>query len=87
MQAIDAQSVEDAVAADPYDAVASGWLGHLLSLTNHHAEAVAELDRALEIDSDSAPPVLFMAAQANMVAGDTAKAKSSAMILLMAIQV
>jgi tetratricopeptide (TPR) repeat protein len=36
---------------------------------------VAEADRALEIDSDSAPPVLFMAVQANMVAGDTAKAK------------
>ena len=53
----------------------SGWFGHLLSLTNHHAEAVAEADRALEIDSDSAPPVLFMAVQANMVAGDTAKAK------------
>jgi TolB-like protein/Tfp pilus assembly protein PilF/tRNA A-37 threonylcarbamoyl transferase component Bud32 len=62
-------------AADPYDAVASGWLGHLLSLTNHHDSALAELDRALEIDSDSAPPVLFMAVQANMVAGDTAKAR------------
>jgi TolB-like protein/Tfp pilus assembly protein PilF len=65
-------------AADPYDAVASGWFGHLLSLTNKHDSALAELDRALEIDSDSAPPVLFMAVQANMVAGDTAKAKALA---------
>jgi TolB-like protein/Tfp pilus assembly protein PilF len=64
---------ERARSADPYDAVASGWLGHLLSLTNQHTQALAELDRALEIDS--APPVLFMAAQANMAAGDTAKAK------------
>jgi TolB-like protein/Tfp pilus assembly protein PilF/tRNA A-37 threonylcarbamoyl transferase component Bud32 len=59
-------------AADPYDAVASGWFGHLLSLTNQNDSALAEVDRALEIDSDSAPPVLFMAAQANIVGGDTA---------------
>ncbi len=65
-------------AADPYDAVASGWFGHLLSLTNQHDSALAELDRAMEIDSDSAPPVLFMAVQANMVAGDTAKARALA---------
>jgi TolB-like protein/Tfp pilus assembly protein PilF len=67
--------------ADPYDAIASGWFGHLLSLTNQHDSALAELDRAMEIDSDSAPPVLFMAVQANMVAGDTAKAKALAIRL------
>ena len=60
--------------ADPYDAVASGWLGHLTCLMNRHREAVIELDRALEIDSDSAPPVLFMAVQANLLAGDTTRA-------------
>ena len=61
--------------ADPYNAVACGWFGHLLSLTNQHRQAIKELDRALEIDSDSAPPVLFMAVQANLVAGDTARAR------------
>ena len=70
---------ERARAADPYDAVASGWLGHVLSLANQHTEALAELDRALEIDS--VPPVLLMAAQANMVAGDTAKAIALSMRL------
>ena len=65
---------ERARAADPYDAIASGWYGHLLSLTNRNNEAITVLDRALEIDSDSAPPVLFMAAQANAIAGDTTKA-------------
>jgi eukaryotic-like serine/threonine-protein kinase len=62
--------------ADPYDAVASGWLGHELSLTGHHAEALAEADRALEIDSDSAPPVLYMAVQANLMMGDTLRARA-----------
>jgi adenylate cyclase len=62
--------------ADPYDAVASGWLGHLLSLTGHHAEALAEINRALEIDSDSAPPVLYMAVQANLMLGDTVRARA-----------
>jgi TolB-like protein/Tfp pilus assembly protein PilF len=65
---------ERARAADPYDAVASGWLGHVLSLSNQHPRALGELDRALEIDS--VPPVLFMGAQANIAAGDTAKAKA-----------
>jgi TolB-like protein/Tfp pilus assembly protein PilF/tRNA A-37 threonylcarbamoyl transferase component Bud32 len=65
---------ERARAADPYDAVASGWLGHLLSLASQHTRALAELDRALEIDSVA--PVLFMAAQANMAAGDTGKANA-----------
>jgi serine/threonine-protein kinase len=61
-------------AADPFYAVAAGWLGHLLSLNNQHDAALAELDRALEINSDSAPPVLFMATQANMIAGNRRKA-------------
>jgi len=62
--------------SDPYDAVASSWFGHLQSLSGHHAEALAEADRALEIDSDSAPPVLYMAVQANMMIGDTVRARA-----------
>jgi eukaryotic-like serine/threonine-protein kinase len=67
---------EHARKADPYDAVASGWFGHLLSLTGQHDSALAVIVRALEIDSDSAPPVLYMAVQANLMLGDTVRARA-----------
>jgi serine/threonine-protein kinase len=59
---------------DPYSAVASGWLGHLLWLTGHHDEALVELNRAMQLDSVS-PPALFMAAQASLIAHDTARSR------------
>jgi hypothetical protein len=58
---------------DPYSAVASGWHGHLLSLTGRNREGIAEIIRALEIDSLN-PPVLFMATQAYLEEGDTVSA-------------
>jgi TolB-like protein/Tfp pilus assembly protein PilF len=65
---------ERARSLDPYSAVASGWFAHLLGLSGRQQEAIAEVTRALEIDSVS-PPVLFMAAEAHLQQGDTAKAK------------
>jgi eukaryotic-like serine/threonine-protein kinase len=62
---------------DPYSAVASGWHGHLLSLTGRNREGIAEITRALEIDSLN-PPVLFMATQAHLDEGDTAAARTFA---------
>ena len=60
---------------DPYSAVGSGWHGHLLSLTGRNRDGIAEINRALEIDSLS-PPVLFMATQAYLEEGDTARART-----------
>lgn len=62
---------------DPYSAVGSGWHGHLLSLTGRNREGIAEITRALEIDSLN-PPVLFMAAQAYLEEGDTVRARTFA---------
>ena len=62
---------------DPYSAVGSGWYGHLLSLTGRNREGLAEITRALEIDSLN-PPVLFMATQAYLEEGDSARARTFA---------
>ena len=62
---------------DPYSAVGSGWYGHLLSLTGRNRDGIAEISRALEIDSLN-PPVLFMATQAYLEEGDTARATAFA---------
>jgi serine/threonine-protein kinase len=60
---------------DPYSSVASAWAGHLMSLTGRNAEAIAELERALEIDSLN-PPGQYMLAQALLKAGDRDSAKA-----------
>jgi tetratricopeptide (TPR) repeat protein len=61
-------------ALDPYSAVASAWSGHVLTLMRRPAEAIVELERALEIDSLN-PPGLFMMTQALVEVGlrDSAK--------------
>jgi eukaryotic-like serine/threonine-protein kinase len=53
---------------DPQSAVARGWVGHLLELSGRYDEAMAELRRALEIDS-TVPPTLVMMAQAHLQMG------------------
>src|SRR5690606_21066422 len=55
---------------DPYSAVASAWTGHLLVLEGHQAEGLAEINRALELDSLN-PPALYMAAQAHRYGGQS----------------
>ena len=59
---------------DPNSAVASGWVGHMLDLSGRHDEALAELRRALQIDS-AVPPTLIMMAQAHLHAGRTDSAR------------
>jgi serine/threonine-protein kinase len=68
----------------PYSAVASGWVGHLLELSGRAAEGLAEVNRALEIDSTS-PPVLVFAAQAQKTLGDIAAGRRHAERLLRAV--
>ncbi len=72
---------EHARAFDPYSAVASGWNGHLLSLLGRNDDAIAELQRALDIDSLN-PPALFMMAEALIKAGmrDSARAVAERMV-------
>jgi serine/threonine-protein kinase len=65
---------ERARALDPLSAVASGWLGHLLDLNGRDSAAVAELTRALQIDSTNPPSLSFMA-QAHLYAGRRAEAR------------
>ena len=59
---------------DPYSAVASGWVGHLLQLAGRSAEGFSEVQRALDIDSTN-PPVLVFNAQAYAARGDTVEAR------------
>jgi TolB-like protein/Tfp pilus assembly protein PilF/tRNA A-37 threonylcarbamoyl transferase component Bud32 len=59
---------------DPNSAVASGWVGHLLDLSGRHNEALAELRRALQIDS-AVPPTLVFMAQAHLFGGRSDSAR------------
>jgi TolB-like protein/Tfp pilus assembly protein PilF len=59
---------------DPNSAVASGWVGHLLDMSGRHDEALAELRRALQIDS-AVPPTLVFMAQAHFFAGRSDSAR------------
>jgi serine/threonine-protein kinase len=55
------QRFEDARRADPYSAVASGWLGSLQFRTGERERGMAELERALQLDSTNAPTLIFNA--------------------------
>ena len=46
---------------DPYLAVASGWYGHLLFLRGEQSDGLAEMRRAVEIDSTNPPAMVFLA--------------------------
>jgi TolB-like protein/Tfp pilus assembly protein PilF len=59
---------------DPNSAVASGWVGHLLDMSGRHDEALAELRRALQIDS-AVPPTLVFMAQTHFFAGRSDSAR------------
>jgi serine/threonine protein kinase/Tfp pilus assembly protein PilF len=59
---------------DPNSAVASGWVGHMLDLMGRTGEGLAELRRALDIDS-TVPPTLTMMAQAHFYAGNLDSAR------------
>jgi TolB-like protein/tetratricopeptide (TPR) repeat protein len=47
-------------ALDPYSAVASSWLGHVWFVRGDSARGLAEMRRAVEIDSTSPPSVIFL---------------------------
>jgi serine/threonine-protein kinase len=54
---------ERARETDPYSAAASAWVGHLKELAGQPAAGLADIRRALDIDSTN-PPSLVFAAQA-----------------------
>jgi serine/threonine-protein kinase len=52
---------EDARRADPYSAVASGWLGALQFRAGDRERGLAEMQRALQLDSTNPPTMIFVA--------------------------
>jgi tetratricopeptide (TPR) repeat protein len=46
---------------DPYSAQASGWHGHMLFLRGDRDQGLAEMRRAVEIDSTNPPAIVFLA--------------------------
>jgi predicted Zn-dependent protease len=55
------QQFEDARRADPYSAVASGWLGALQFRAGERERGMAEMERALQLDSTNPPTMIFNA--------------------------
>ncbi|MBI3569454.1 MAG: hypothetical protein HY084_14735, partial [Gemmatimonadetes bacterium] len=67
-----------AKALDPNSGVVSSWLAMLLSQEHQYPQALAEARRAVELDS-SAGAVALNTAEAFLMAGDTAHARTSAL--------
>jgi serine/threonine-protein kinase len=68
---------ERAREVDPYSAVASAWVGHLLVLSGAPADGWREIQRALEIDSLN-PPTLHMGVEALLELGRRGEARELA---------